>query len=289
MVAVFDSPDYLFDKEQIDGMGALKKLLYFIYGILISLIHKYFQGALYTKLINLLLRKKVKLYFETPLYFGVDGDTKFYFSNKRVTRLLDGIDINSKAIFNHYLLDKIQFTSGDTVVDCGANVGELYLELDKVVKNLNYIAFEPDPEAFQCLEKNVKQDNSLLITKPLSNKSGYEKLYINTTSADTSLVFAGSEEFIEVETLSLDQLNISDIKLIKMDAEGHELEVLQGSRNTLKSTEFVSVDFGPEKGIEGDNTLPDVTNFLYENNFKMIFANTDRLIGLFKNEVLCKS
>ena len=261
MVAVFDSPDYLFDKEQIDGMGALKKLLYFIYGILIILIHKYFEGASYTKLINLLLRKKVKLYFETPLYFGVDGDTKFYFSNKRVTRLLDGIDINSKAIFNHYLLDKIQFTSGDTVVDCGANVGELYLELDKVVKNLNYIAFEPDPEAFQCLEKNVKQDNSLLITKPLSNKSGYEKLYINTTSADTSLVFAGSEEFIEVETLSLDQLNISDIKLIKMDAEGHELEVLQGSRNTLKSTEFVSVDFGPEKGIEGDNTLPDVTNF----------------------------
>ena len=40
-------------------------------------------------------------------------------------------------------------------------------------------------------------------------------MYINTTSADTSLVFAGSEEFIEVETLSLDQLNISDIKLAK--------------------------------------------------------------------------
>ena len=152
MVAVFDSPDYLLNKHQINSMGFIKRLLYLTYGILISLIHKYFDGNLYTKLINLFLRRKVKLYFENPLYFGIDGDTKFYFSNKRITRLLDGIDKNAKEIFNHYLLDKIEFTSGDVVVDCGANVGELYFELDKVVKNLNYIAFEPDLKAFECLE-----------------------------------------------------------------------------------------------------------------------------------------
>ena len=289
MVAVFDSPDYLFTRQQINSTGFIKRVFYLIHGILIGIIHKYFDGSLFTKLINLFIRRKVKLYFEAPLYYGIEGDTKFYFPNKRITRLLKGIDKNSKEIFNHYLLDKIDFSSGDTIVDCGANVGELYFELDKVIKKLNYIAFEPDPEVFQCLEKNVKKDNTLLIPQALSNQSAHEKLYINTDDGDTSLVFSGSEAFIEVETLILDELNISDIKLIKMDAEGHELEVLQGSSNTLKSTEYVSVDFGPEKGTKGDNTIPDVTNFLYENNFKMIFANTDRHIGLFKNEVLCKS
>ena len=289
MVAVIESPDYLLTRQQINSMSLFKRLFYLIYGFLIGIIHNYFEGTLFTKLINLFLRRKVKLYFEKPLYLGIDGDTKFYFSNKRITRLLNGIDKNSKEIFNHYLLDKIEFSSEDTVVDCGANVGELYFELDKVIKNINYIAFEPDPEVFLCLQKNVKKDNTLLIPQPLSNKSAYEKLYINTDSADTSLVFAGSEEFIEVETLILDELNISDIKLIKMDAEGHELEVLEGSKNTLKSTEYVSVDFGPEKGTKGDNTIPEVTNFLYENNFKMIFANTDRHIGLFKNKASSKS
>ena len=99
------------------------------------------------------------------------------------------------------------------------------------------------------------------------------------------MVFLENKESIEVQTVPLDEFNLSGVKLIKMDAEGFELEVLQGSKNTLKSTEYVSVDFGPEKGTEGKNTIPEVSNFLYENNFKMIHANTDRHIGLFKNHL----
>ena len=31
------------------------------------------------------------------------------------------------------MLDKIEFNSGDTVVDCGANAGELYQGLKKIL------------------------------------------------------------------------------------------------------------------------------------------------------------
>ena len=57
------------------------------------------------------------------------------------------------------MLDKIEFNSGDTVVDCGANVGELYQGLKNNINNLNYIGFEPDPIVFRCLEKNVNSNN----------------------------------------------------------------------------------------------------------------------------------
>tara|TARA_B100001121_G_C18686095_1_gene620729 strand:+ start:711 stop:1574 length:864 start_codon:yes stop_codon:yes gene_type:complete len=285
MVAIFDSPDFLISKNHIKKFGFFKKIFYLILGFILGLIHKYFKGTLFTVLINFFLRRKVKLKYEKPFYLGVEGDLKFYFPNKRVTRLLEGIEKQAKDIFELYMLDKIEFNSGDTVVDCGANVGELYQGLKKNINNLNYIGFEPDPIVFKCLEKNVNSKNVKIYQTALSNKSSIEKLYISSEGADTSLVFLENKESIEIETILLDELNLSNVKLIKMDAEGFELEVLQGSKNTLKSTKYVSVDFGPEKGTEGFNTLPDVSNFLYENNFRMVYANTERHIGLYKNQL----
>ena len=285
MVAIFDSPDYLITSSHVKNIGFFKKLYYFIIGFLVGYIHRYFHGSLFTALINVLLRKKVKLKYEKPFYVGVEGELKFYFPNKRVTRLLMGIEKQADDIFNLYLLDKIEFDSGDTIIDCGANVGELHQSLKNNIDGFNYIGFEPDPVVYKCLQKNITSKNSQLYQQALSNKSSVESLYISTEGADTSLVFLENKESIEVQTVPLDEFNLSGVKLIKMDAEGFELEVLQGSKNTLKSTEYVSVDFGPEKGTEEKNTIPEVSNFLYENNFKMIHANTDRHIGLFKNQL----
>tara|TARA_X000000368_G_C23055308_1_gene723565 strand:+ start:170 stop:1033 length:864 start_codon:yes stop_codon:yes gene_type:complete len=286
MVAIFDSPDFLTSTDQLKKFGFFKKIFYLILGFILGFIHKHCEGTIFTVLINFFLRKKVKLKYEKPFYLGVEGDLKFYFPNKRVTRLLEGIEKQTKDIFELYMLDKIEFNSGDTVVDCGANVGELYQGLKNNINNLNYIGFEPDPIVFRCLEKNVISNNIKLYQRALSNKSTIEKLYISTEGADTSLVYLENKESIEIETIPLDELNLSNVKLIKIDAEGFELEVLQGAKNTLKSTKYVSVDFGPEKGTEGINTIPEVSNFLYENNFRMFFANTDRHIGLFKNQLV---
>ena len=127
----FDSPDFLISKNHLKKFGFFKKIFYLILGFILGVIHNHFKGTLFTVLINFFLRKKVKLKYEKPFYVGVEGDLKFYFPNKRVTRLLEGIEKQTKDIFELYMLDKIEFNSGDTVVDCGANVGELYKDLKK--------------------------------------------------------------------------------------------------------------------------------------------------------------
>ena len=63
------------------------------------------------------------------------------------------------------------------------------------------------------------------------------------------------------------------IKLFKIDAEGNEPEVLMGATSLLKNTEYISVDFGDERGIEQKTTIVDVNNFLTENNFNLIDFN----------------
>lgn len=286
MVAIFDSPDYLISNSKLKNIGFVKRILYLLLGYLIGFIHKNFHGFFFTGSINLLLRRKVKLKYEKPFYKGVQDSIEFYFPNKRVTRILGGIEEQSKDIFNLYMLDQIEFESEDTIIDCGANVGELYLILNKSIEGLNYIAFEPDPNVYKCLEKNVNLKNAKLYQYALSNNLSVEKLYISTEGADTSLVYLENKESIEIETIPLDNLNYSKIKLIKMDAEGFELEVLHGAINTLKTTKYVAVDYGPERGIDGKNTIPEVMNFLFNNNFKMISANTNRHTGLFENQLI---
>ena len=53
---------------------------------------------------------------------------------------------------------------------------------------------------------------------------------------------------MEVNTKALDSFKYPQIKLLKIEAEGAELEVLQGSVDTLSNVEYISVDYGPKEG-----------------------------------------
>ena len=48
----------------------------------------------------------------------------------------------------------------------------------------------------------------------------------------------------------LDSFNIKNVKLLKIDAEGYEPEVLKGSLDTFNEIEYISVDYGNERGKE---------------------------------------
>ena len=69
---------------------------------------------------------------------------------------------------------------------------------------------------------------------------------------------------LKTQTITLDSLTLNKIKLLKIDAEGSEIEVLKGGINTLGKIEFIAVDMGPEKGLHSLNTVSEVTNFFIE-------------------------
>ena len=108
--------------------------------------------------------------------------------------------------------------------------------------------------------------------------------YIDSNHGDSSLEYFDSDSEIKIETKKLDSLKIKRIKLLKVDAEGHELEVLMGSKETLKITEYICIDMGGEKGEFNKNTVSEVTNFLLDNNFRLLDFNENRITGLFENK-----
>lgn len=133
--------------------------------------------------------------------------------------------------------------------DVGANVGLYSWEVRKVCPLRKILAFEPDPKNFKLLEitqKEANLQNLKICNTALSNIIGDVLFLQDTLTSATGCVEGKDKPWIEqylnspakeirVKTNTLDSV-VSDDKtpsLIKIDVEGHELEVLQGGRNTL--------------------------------------------------------
>ena len=88
-------------------------------------------------------------------------------------------------------------------------------------------------------------------------------------------------EYIRLD--SLKQLNGKKIKLLKLEAEGAELEVLIGCGDILQNIEYISADIGFELDQGKRSNQAEVTEYLVENNFNKVSSNS-RCVTLFKNK-----
>jgi FkbM family methyltransferase len=203
------------------------------------------------------------------------NEKKFYFySLKRGIKYYKlGLEHRAIEIASSYGIDKISFSKDDVVIDCGANTGDLHLYVSRF--DCEYIAFEPDPVAYKALNLNVPEYS---YNFALSDKTGELDFFISSDNADSSLVQPShftSKQLVEVKRLDENILR-NKIKLLKIEAEGHELEVLLGASNILDIVEFIAVDGSCEKGIEKESTLEEVINYLIPMGFDIIWVD---LIG----------
>jgi len=286
LVAVIDSPDFMFIDENIDKYTFLKRLYIFLKGVLVGFIFKYTNQKTFCFFMNLLIKNQNKIFYKDNNYSKFILNNKLIqYPNKRIVRVLKNEKAQLNLLFSTYCLDSLNFSENDLVVDCGANIGELrYSFLNKDI-NIQYIAFEPEPKTFVCLKNNLQNnDFGDCYNIALSNESGKKSFYVDKEGGNSSLEYFGKNNETKVDIKNLDELGLKDIKLLKIEAEGHENEVLQGSVETLKTTNYVVVDYGPEKGVEQKSTASEVINFLYDNNFRLIETSKHRQVGLFKNQ-----
>ena len=200
----------------------------------------------------------------------------------KLDHIQNGFEETADLIGKDYLLQHIKFNNGDTIIDCGANVGDLFLFFKKKSININYIGFEPSPMEFKCLERNISGGD--LKNIGLWSSDGFENFYISSEQADSSLIKPNKySSKIEVKTVKLDNIVSKKIKLFKLEAEGAEPEILQGAMNSLSKIEYISADLGFEEGKNSESTLVPVINFLMRNNFDLVEINHERLVALFKN------
>lgn len=150
---------------------------------------------------------------------------------------------------------------GDIFVDVGANIGLMSFYSSKIVgKKGSVISFEPTNKYYDYLTAAIRKNNFQNITpikKALGKEKGSFPIYFNNVCP--SLVKTNETdkfEIIEVEVLDdiLEFNNITKVKLIKIDVEGFELEVVKGARKLFSSDDapIACVEF-----VRGQQTITD--------------------------------
>lgn len=211
---------------------------------------------------------------EISLYTVQDSGNIIYFSEKMRGFWLyaDGIGKRGIDIFNSYFISDIHFDLNDIVIDCGANYGDLYIELHKREPHIQYISFEPSPREFECVKNNVPNQQHHNVA--LNKVSGTIDLFVSSKGGDSSLIepVQGYTQKISINAVCLDDFaaNISRIKLLKLEAEGLEPEVLEGATSTLNRIEYIAADGGAERGIKKESTIEKITNMLISTGFELL-------------------
>ncbi len=188
---------------------------------------------------------------------------------------------------------------GDTVVDLGAHIGYYTLIFAKLVgEEGKVIAFEPDPDNFALLKKNVEINgykNVVLVQKAATDIPGKIKLYLSEGRADNRIYDSyDGRKSIEIESINLDNYfkdSSEKIDFIKIDVQGAEGRVIQGMSLTLQKNKDIEImiEFWPI-GLKMSGILAEeLINLLQKYQFKLYYfsgepVNTTELLQTYTPE-----
>jgi len=138
---------------------------------------------------------------------------------------------------------------GMIILDIGANIGYYSLLASRLVGDKGKVfAFEPCPESFALLQKNIEVNgfkNIVPVAKAVSNQCGKQKLFLAKDAGQHSLEGQANSKFIEVDVITIDEFlkgNIP-IDLVKIDVEGLEEKVLLGMEETISNNKSIEIFF----------------------------------------------
>lgn len=187
-----------------------------------------------------------------------------------------------------------QIRRGDTFVDVGAHVGYYTLIAARVVGDEGRVfAFEPDPDNFALLRRNVTLNgfrNVVLEQRAVTAHPGSRRLYRSPKNTGDHRLAAGGEErqSIQVGAVKLDGYlrGAGRVDFVKIDTQGAEAEVVAGMRETLRANPGIRIllEFWPY-GLEAmGSSGPELLKLLESCGFTVGRAEESRLAAAYTVE-----
>jgi len=198
-----------------------------------------------------------------------------------------------------------------TVFDIGANTGQFARAIHEILPEAFIYSFEPLPDCFRELQNNMRKvKNFQAFNIALADSSGQEVFYRSAWSPSSSLRPMGSvhkenfpytagesREIVQIRRLDdyLEELNIQDHILVKMDVQGCEDKVIDGARCLLKRARFLIIETSMVPLYDGQPLFRDIfasidnLGFRYEGSLSQLTSPLDGAVlqadVIFKQEI----
>jgi len=169
------------------------------------------------------------------------------------------------------------------VVDAGAANGVISIMLAEKFANSIIYAFEPVNSTFEELKKNIGNRKSIRVFNcGLGNSVEKKEIHLAHRITSSSLfefnkqikdeflaqsVAKIGSQMIEINTLDNLLPPNEDVLLIKLDVQGHELEILKGAEKTLKRTAVIITEMQNHDLYLGAPQYFEIDNFLAKHGF----------------------
>jgi FkbM family methyltransferase len=202
---------------------------------------------------------------------------------------------------------KTKINENPIIFDVGGNKGQSVTKYKKIFKNPIIHTFEPIESQFNIINEKFKNDKNVNLNNYALGEIIGEKDFnisaqtgassFNKINQNSKWIEVRSKEYkttinkfistTKVKIFTLDDYflnnNIDKIDLLKIDTQGYEDKVLQGSINTLKQNKIKAVvtELMFDNVYDKYLTFSDVEKFLLPNNFRMvgIYLSSNSLFG----------
>lgn len=183
-----------------------------------------------------------------------------------------------KKLLSHFGITKI--------LDVGANAGQYALELRKINFTGNIISFEPIHSVFNELKKNLSNDakfvaknfalgdkeevKTINIAKNFASSSFFSRTkYMEENAKQTEYI---GEEQVEIKILDTIYDTIcdpEDVVFLKLDTQGYEKNILNGSIESLKKIKGVQIELALKPTYVNAPNFKEIFSILENSGFKL--------------------
>ena len=212
-------------------------------------------------------------------------------------------DLVDNLIHQERIVKFIDNKNVKIVVDIGAHKGEFLKHIKKIKSIRKVYSLEPQKKVYGELLKEIDNKKFFAYNIAISNRNGKQKMQINDFSMTSTLskvnensiyykiknLIIGNKkkkfEYIKTEKLDLftKKRKLNKIDLLKVDTEGHELNVVKSGLKTLKKTKYLLIEFR-QNDLYLNYSSQALHKIVLKNNFKLIkkfkfplFSMEDRL------------
>lgn len=176
----------------------------------------------------------------------------------------------------------------DLVIDVGANQGQFALAITDSYKKAKVYCFEPLPDLFPMLVSNTKYNDAILTYNfALGEREGEVNFFKNDHShASSILKISGFQKDILPETSNVSMIKVglktldsvaydileksNGVKLLKLDVQGYEKNVLMGAKNSLRLIDYVLLEMSFVPMYENEPLFNEMNEFLNSAGFKLV-------------------